>query len=61
MFVNAPNSNDHLLGRSPNIDTGIPSGANIEGSRRDAMPDMSAYVWAGFLNFLPITLKNSGQ
>jgi len=52
----------HLQVGSPCIDKGTPVGAplyDIEGTPRDAAPDMGAYEWA-FRIYLPLTLKNFG-
>jgi hypothetical protein len=48
---------------SPAIDAGTPDGApaeDIEGTLRDASPDMGAYEWAegGYFIYLPIIIKN---
>jgi len=57
-------SGDYHLGvGSPCIDKGTSAGApthDIEGTPRDAAPDMGAYEWTGFRIFLPLTLKNFG-
>jgi len=61
MFVDAANQDYHLQAFSPSWNTGTASGApsaDIEGTPRDALPDMGAYEWAGYLNFLPIVLKD---
>jgi len=53
--------NYHLQPSSPCIDQGTPVGApttDIEGSPRDARPDMGAYEWQGFRIYLPLTLRN---
>jgi hypothetical protein len=60
MFADAATGDYHLKYTSPSRDTGTPSGApaaDIEGTPRDAMPDMGAYEWAGKLIFLPITIR----
>ena len=62
-FVDAAGGDYHLGVGSPCIDEGTPAGApltDIEGTSRDAVPDMGAYEWAGARIFLPLTLKNSG-
>jgi hypothetical protein len=62
-FVDAT-SGDYRLGvGSPCIDKGTSAGApaaDIEGTPRDAVPDMGAYEWTGFHIFLPLTLRNVG-
>jgi predicted outer membrane repeat protein len=58
-FVDAANGDYHLAAGSPAIDTGTPAGApthDIEGTTRDATPDMGAYEWR-FRIFLPLVLK----
>jgi hypothetical protein len=53
----------HLQVGSPCIDKGTAVGApthDIEGTPRDAAPDMGAYEWTGFRIFLPLTLRNVG-
>jgi hypothetical protein len=53
----------HLGVGSPCIDKGTSVGApthDIEGTPRDAVPDMGAYEWTGFRIFLPLTLRNVG-
>jgi hypothetical protein len=53
----------HLQVGSPCIDKGTLAGAptrDIEGTPRDATPDMGAYEWTGFRIFLPLTLSNIG-
>jgi len=53
----------HLGVGSPCIDKGTSAGApthDIEGTPRDAAPDMGAYEWTGFRIFLPLTLRNFG-
>ncbi len=53
----------HLGVGSPCIDKGTQVGApaaDIEGTPRDAAPDMGAYEWTGFRIFLPLTLRNFG-
>ena len=63
LFVDAANGDYRLGVGSPCIDKGTPSGApaeDIEGTSRDAAPDMGAYEWTGFRIFLPLALKNVG-
>jgi hypothetical protein len=63
LFVNAANGDYRLGVGSPCIDKGTPVGApthDVEGTPRDAAPDMGAYEWTGFRIFLPLTLKNFG-
>ncbi len=62
-FVDAAGGDYHLGVGSPCTDKGTPVGApltDIEGTPRDAAPDMGAYEWAGFRIFLPLALKNAG-
>jgi predicted outer membrane repeat protein len=62
-FADASNGDYHLAAGSPAIDTGTPAGApthDLEGTPRDAAPDMGAYEWTGFRIFLPLTLRNFG-
>jgi len=57
-FVDAANGDYHLGGGSLCIDKGTPVGApvtDIEGTARDAAPDMGAYEWTGVRIFLPLT------
>jgi hypothetical protein len=64
MFADAVSGDYHLGVGSPCSDAGTSTGAppaDIEGTPRDAAPDMGAYEWTGFRIFLPVTLKNSGQ
>lgn len=61
MFVDSANQDYHLQAFSPSWNSGTPTGApsaDIEGTPRDASPDMGAYEWAGYLNYLPIVLKD---
>jgi len=61
-FVDVTNGDYHLGVGSPCIDKGTSVGApahDIEGTPRDAAPDMGAYEWAGFRIFLPLALRNS--
>lgn len=63
-FVDAVNGDYYLSVGSPCIDKGTLVGApthDIEGTPRDAAPDMGAYEWTGFRVFLPLTLKNFGS
>jgi len=63
VFVDAANGDYHLQVGSPCIDAGTPVGApatDIEGTPRDAAPDMGAYEWGRFRVFLPLILRNSG-
>ncbi len=64
LFVDAANGDYHLGVGSPCIDKGTSSvGApthDIEGTPRDATPDMGAYEWVGFRIFLPLTLRDFG-
>ncbi len=58
-FIGA--GNYHLKVGSPVIDEGTVTGAplaDLEGTLRDARPDMGAYEWVGFRVFLPLALKN---
>jgi WD40 repeat protein len=58
-FVDAANGDCHLAAGSPAIDAGTAAGApthDIEGTPRDAAPDMGAYEWR-FRIFLPLVLK----
>ena len=62
-FVDAANGDYHLQSDSPCVDTDTPAGApaaDIEGTPRDAAPDMGAYEWR-FRIFLPLTLRNFGS
>ncbi len=63
LFVDVPNGDYHPQVGSPCIDAGTPAGApthDIEGTPRDAAPDMGAYEWGRFHIFLPLTLRNYG-
>jgi predicted outer membrane repeat protein len=63
LFVDAVNGDYHLQARSPCIDAGTLVGApthDIEGTPRDAMPDMGAYEWTRFRIFLPLALRDFG-
>jgi hypothetical protein len=58
-FIGA--GNYHLKVGSPVVDKGTLSGApiaDLEGTLRDARPDMGAYEWVGFHVYLPLALKN---
>jgi hypothetical protein len=60
LFVDTANGDYHLQVRSPCIDAGTSVGApatDLEGTPRDAAPDMGAYEWSGFRIFLPLVLK----
>jgi len=64
LFVDVANGDYHLQVGSPCIDKGTSAGApmhDIEGTPRDAAPDMGAYEWTGFRIFLPLTLRNVGS
>ena len=61
LFVDPANGDYHLQADSPCIDAGTPVGApatDLEGTPRDAAPDMGAYEWGRFRIFLPVTLKS---
>ncbi|HUV27430.1 MAG TPA: choice-of-anchor Q domain-containing protein [Anaerolineales bacterium] len=61
MFVDAASQDYHLQSFSPSWNSGTAAGApsaDIEGTPRDASPDMGAYEWAGYLNYLPIVWKD---
>ena len=63
LFVDAADGDYRLGVGSPCIDKGTSAGApaaDIEGTPRDAAPDMGAYEWTGFRIFLPLTLGNFG-
>lgn len=62
-FVDAANGDYRLQVDSPCIDKGTSVGApvaDIEGTPRDAAPDMGAYEWAGPRIFLPLVLGSFG-
>jgi hypothetical protein len=62
-FVDPANGDYHLGVGSPCIDKGTSVGVpavDIEGTPRDAAPDMGAYEWTGFRIFLPLTLRSFG-
>jgi predicted GH43/DUF377 family glycosyl hydrolase len=64
MFVDASNGDCHLQADSPCINAGTSTGApntDIEGTPRDATPDIGAYEWGKYRVFLPLTLRNVGQ
>lgn len=64
LFVDAANDDFHLQADSPCIDAGTATGApatDIEGTLRDAAPDIGAYERAVSRIFLPLVLGNSGQ
>ena len=61
MFVDSTIHDYHLKALSPGWDTGTPSGApsaDLEGTPRDALPDMGAYEWVGEVIYLPLELNN---
>lgn len=63
LFVDAASGDYHLSVWSPCRDKGTPTGAptgDIEGTPRDAVPDMGAYEWTGFSIFLPVMLRSFG-
>jgi len=52
--------NYHLRFDSPCIDAGTAAGApahDLDGRRRDAVPDMGAYEWPPYGTFLPLLLR----
>jgi titin len=60
-FVDATSGDYHLGVGSPCIDQGTTVGApthDIEGTPREAAPDMGAYEWTGFRVFLPVTQRS---
>jgi predicted GH43/DUF377 family glycosyl hydrolase len=60
-FVDAASDDYHLKLGSPCVDTGTTVGApaaDIEGTVRDATPDMGAYEWVGFHIYLPLIVRN---
>jgi hypothetical protein len=60
LFVDVANGDYHLQAGSPCIDAGTSVGApthDIEGTPRDAAPDMGAYEFRSFTIYLPIVLK----
>jgi hypothetical protein len=62
-FVDAANGDYGLGVGSPCIDKGTSVGApasDIEGTPRNAAPDMGAYEWTGFRIFLPLTVRGFG-
>jgi hypothetical protein len=62
-FVDAANGDYHLQAGSPCVDAGTSVGAplhDIEGTPRDAAPDMGAYEWTEFRIFLPLTVRSFG-
>jgi len=64
LFVDTTNGDYHLGVGSPCVDKGTLVGApthDIEGTLRDAAPDMGAYEWTGFRIFLPLVLRNFGH
>jgi hypothetical protein len=61
LFVDAANGDFHLQADSPCIDAGNPTGApagDIEGTPRDAAPDIGAYEKILYYIFLPATTRN---
>jgi predicted outer membrane repeat protein len=63
LFADAASGDYHLGVGSPCVDRGTPASAppaDIEGTPRDAAPDMGAYEWTGFRIFLPLTLRGFG-
>ncbi|MEA3396262.1 MAG: Ig-like domain-containing protein, partial [Chloroflexota bacterium] len=51
LFMDAANGDYHLQGNSPAIDAGTPAGAppaDLDGTPRDAAPDMGAYEYTRF-------------
>lgn len=63
LFVDAAGGDYHLQADSPCIDAGTPTGApstDIEGTLRDAVPDIGAYEWVGSRIFLPLVVRNAG-
>jgi hypothetical protein len=63
LFVDVANNDYHLKVGSPCVDKGTLTGApvtDLEGTPRNAVPDMGAYEWTGFRIFLPLTLENFG-
>ena len=64
LFVDAANGDYHLQVGSACIDAGTSVGApatDIEGTLRDAIPDIGAYEWGKYRIFLPLTLRNIGS
>lgn len=60
LFVDPANQDYHLGVGSPVIDAGIVAGApavDLEGTPRQVAPDMGAYEWVGFRNFLPYIIR----
>lgn len=60
-FVDPSNGDYHLLPWSPCRDKGTSVGApasDIEGTPRDAEPDIGAYEWTGFRILLPLVVRN---
>ena len=63
LFVDDGAGDYHLRINSPCKDAGTPAGAppaDLEGTPRDAVPDMGAYEWTGFRIFLPLVLRGFG-
>jgi hypothetical protein len=62
-FVDPSGGDYHLQAGSSCIDAGTSVGAplyDIEGTPRDAAPDMGAYEWIPFRVFLPLALRDFG-
>jgi hypothetical protein len=62
VFVEVANGDLHLEMDSPCKDAGTATGAptaDIEGTLRDATPDIGAYEQTGSRNFLPLILRNA--
>ncbi len=62
-FVDATNGDYHLRAGSPCIDAGTSAGApetDIEGTPRDASPDMGAYEWVATTVSAPINPQTGG-
>jgi hypothetical protein len=60
-FVDAAGGDYHLGVGSPCTDKGTPVGApthDIEGTLRDAAPDMGAYEWVGYRIFVPLVMRD---
>jgi hypothetical protein len=63
-FADVTNGDYRLQVDSPCIDKGTSVGApvaDIEGTPRDAAPDMGAYEWAGPCVFVPLVLRSFGS
>jgi hypothetical protein len=62
LFVNAAGGDYRIQSESPCRNAGTPAGAppdDLEGTLRDAWPDMGAYEWRGYV-LLPLVLRNWG-